>query len=68
MIPIIFKDIKDEEEKKKATADYKMMTGQLFVKLCALESAYLNGDEDKALEIQGELKDLKKEGHRKYTD
>jgi bacterioferritin (cytochrome b1) len=30
--------------------------------------AYLAGDEDKADEIKGELKDLKKDGHEKYTD
>ena len=67
-LPMIFKDIKDEKEKAKATADYKMMSGQVYVKLCALELAYLAGDEDKVDDIQGELKELKKEGHRKYTD
>lgn len=67
-VPMIFKDIKDAAEKKKATADYKMMVGQTYVKLCALELAYLAGDEDKADEIKGELKDLKKEGHDKYTE
>ena len=67
-LPVIFKDIKDEEEKKKATADYKKMTGELYVKLCELEMAYLDGDEAKADEIKTQLKDLKKEGHRKYTD
>ncbi|MFT6177903.1 MAG: hypothetical protein ACJAQT_000303 [Akkermansiaceae bacterium] len=67
-LPMIFKDIKDEKEKAKATADYKKMSGQVYVKLCELEMAYLEGDEDKADEIKGELKDLKKEGHEKYTD
>ncbi len=67
-LPLIFKDIKDEAEKAKATADYKMMSGQVYVKLCELELAYLGGDEERADEIKGELKDLKKEGHQKYTD
>ncbi len=67
-LPLIFKDLKDEKEKAKATADYKKMLGQTYVKLCELELAYLAGDEDKADEIKGELKDLKKEGHEKYTD
>ena len=67
-LPIIFKEIKDEKEKAKATADYKMMSGQVYVKLCELELAYLAGDEEKADEIRGQLKDLKKEGHEKYTD
>ena len=64
-LPIIFKDIKDAGEKAKATADYKMLVGKTYVQLCLLEMAYLEGDEDKADEIKGALKDLKKEGHEK---
>ena len=67
-LPMIFKDLKDEKEKAKASADFKKMVGQTYVKLCELEMAYLAGDEDKADEIKGQLKDLKKEGHEKYTD
>ena len=67
-LPVIFKEIKDEKEKSKATADYKKMVGQTYVKLCELEMAYLAEDEEKADEIKGQLKDLKKEGHEKYTD
>lgn len=67
-LPIIFKDIKDAGEKAKATADYKMLVGKTYVQLCLLEMAYLEGDEDKADEIKGALKDLKKEGHEKYTE
>ena len=66
--PMVFKDMKDEKEKAKATADYKRLIGLTYAKLCELEMAYLAGDEDKADEIKGELKDLKKDGHEKYTD
>ena len=66
--PMVFKDIKDEKEKAKATADYKRLIGLTYAKLCELEMAYLGGDEEKADEIKGELKDLKKDGHEKYTD
>ena len=66
--PMVFKDIKDEKEKAKATADYKRLIGLTYAKLCELEMAYLAGDEEKADEIKGELKDLKKDGHEKYTD
>ena len=66
--PIVFKDIKDEKDKAKATADYKRLIGLTYAKLCELEMAYLAGDEEKADEIKGELKDLKKDGHEKYTD
>jgi len=67
-LPMIFKDLKDEAEKAKATADFKMLVGKSFVKLCELEMAFMAGDEAKADEIKGQLKDLKKEGHDKYTE
>lgn len=67
-LPMVFLDLKDEKEKAKATSGYKMLVGQTYVKLCQLEMAYLAGDEDKADEIKGQLKDLKKEGHEKYTE
>lgn len=67
-LPEIFKDIKDEAEKAKSTADYKMLVGKSYVKLCELEMAFLAGDEAKSDEIMGQLKDLKKEGHDKYTE
>ncbi len=67
-LPRIFKDITDEAEKAKATADYKKMSGQVYVKLCELEMAYLAEDEEKVDEIKDQIKDLKKEGHQKYTD
>ena len=47
---------------------YKRLIGLTYAKLCELEMAYLAGDEDKADDIKGELKDLKKDGHEKYTD
>lgn len=67
-LPEIFKDIADEKEKANATADYKMLVGQTFVKLCELEMAYLADDAERADKIKDELKDLKKEGHDKYTE
>ena len=67
-LPEVFKDIDDEKKKADATADYKMLVGQTYVKLCELEMAYLADDEDKADEIKDQLKDLKKEGHDKYTE
>ena len=66
--PMIFKDIKDAKEKAKATADYKKLIGLTYAKLCELEIAYLEGNEEKADDIKGELKDLKKDGHEKYTE
>ena len=67
-LPKIFKDIKDKEELAKKTADYKRLMGLMYSKLAELELAFLNGDEDKADKAYDELKDLKKEGHRAYTE
>ena len=67
-LPMIFKDIKDDAEKAKATADYKTMVGQSYVKFCQLESAYLEGDEEAADTLLSEIKDLRKAGHRKYIE
>ena len=67
-LPVIFKDIKDEAEKKKATADYKRLMGLTYVGLCELEMAFLAEDEDKSDAAIDKLKELKKEGHRAYTE
>jgi bacterioferritin (cytochrome b1) len=67
-LPAVFKDIDDEKKKADATADYKMLVGQTYVKLCELEMAYLADDQEKADAIKDQLKDLKKEGHDKYTE
>lgn len=67
-LPMIFKDIKDDAEKAKATADYKMMVGQSYVKFCQLELAFLEGNDEAADELLSEIKDLRKAGHQKYIE
>lgn len=67
-LPMIFKDVKDEKEKAKSTADYKRLVGLSYAALCELELAFLEEDEAKVEEITSKLKDLKKEGHKKYTE
>jgi len=68
-LPVIFKDISDDKEKALATADYKRLIGLTYASLCELEEAFLKGDEEKATEIlKKDLKGLKKEAHKKYTE
>jgi len=68
-LPAIFKDISDDKEKALATADYKRLIGLTYASLCELEEAFLKGDEEKATEIlKKDLKGLKKEAHKKYTE
>lgn len=67
-LPAIFVDIKDEKEKAKATADFKMLVGQSYAKFCELELAFLEEDEVKIEQVQNDLKALKKQGHDKYVE
>ena len=67
-LPAMFKDMKDEKEKAKATADYKRLMGLTLAGLGELELAFLNEDEEKADEVIDKLKDLKKEGHNAYSE
>lgn len=67
-LPAMFKDMKDEKEKAKATADFKRLMGLTLAGLGELELAFLNEDEEKADEVIDKLKDLKKEGHNAYIE
>jgi uncharacterized protein involved in propanediol utilization len=67
-LPMMFADIQDAKEKAKAGADYKRMIGLSYVKLCELETAVLEENAEKIETISGELKELKSEGHKKYTE
>ncbi|MGC6464043.1 MAG: hypothetical protein ACON5N_00485 [Akkermansiaceae bacterium] len=67
-LPAIFKDVKDAKALAKGTADYKRLIGLTYAALCELELAFIAEDEAKADEIVDKLKELKKEGHREYTE
>lgn len=67
-LPAIFKDIKDPKELAKGTADFKRLIGLTYAALGELELAFIAEDEEKADEVVGKLKDLKKEGHKAYTE
>ncbi len=67
-LPKMFVSLKDGKAKAKATADYRRLVGLSYVKLCELELAFLEGDEEKAGKVTKELKGLKKEGHKAYIE
>ena len=66
--PMIFADISDEKAKALAWADYKRLIGVTYTKLSELEQAYLEENDERASELRRELKQIKKEAHRKYTE
>ena len=50
-------------EREKAAAAYRLMMGQLYVKLCEVEEAFLGNDLEKVGKLVEDLKELKKKGH-----
>jgi len=55
-------------EREKAAAAYRLMMGQLYVKLCEVEEAFLSNDLEKVGKLVEDLKDLKKKGHNKFME
>ncbi len=67
-IPETFERVDDKAKVAMMTADYKRRLGLTYSKFAELEMAFLEEDEIKAEKIVDELKDLKKDGHKKYVD
>ena len=67
-VPATVKKMPEGNEKARAIAEYKRLLGLSYAKLCALEVAFIDEDEDKVGEILDQVKDLKKEGHKKFED
>jgi len=55
-------------EKEVALADSRRLMGLTYAALCELEIAYLKKDDKLIAELAQSWKDLKKEGHKSYTD
>jgi len=67
-IPTLVKDMPDGPDKVKASAQYRMMMGQLISTLAELELAFLDGDKAKVDEIIKKMRESKKEGHDKFME
>lgn len=67
-VPALLKAMPDGPEKAKALAQYRKMIGKLFVTLCEVEEAFLNGKIDEVAKIVEALKDAKKTGHDKFME
>jgi phosphoenolpyruvate-protein kinase (PTS system EI component) len=66
--PTLVKEMKDGDEKAIALADSRRLMGMTYAILCEMEIAYIKKDDALIKELTGKWKDLKKEGHKKYTD
>ena len=67
-IPAMLKAMPDGPDKAKALAEYRKMIGKLFVTLCEVEEAFLNGKIDEVAKIVEALKESKKTGHDKFIE
>ena len=64
----LVKEMKDGPEKAIATADSRKLLGLCYAALCELEIAYLKKDAAAAAKAMEKIKEIKKEGHEKYSD
>lgn len=67
-IPALVKEMPEGKEKSQAIADYKRLMGLSYASLSELELAYLAEDPAKIAAAMKKIKDVKKEGHKKYED
>lgn len=68
MTPALVEGMKDGPAKENAMAMFRQMMGESFVILCKIEQAYLAKDLDAVAKLYDSLKELKKNGHEKFTD
>lgn len=66
--PSLVNDMPDGDEKTIALADSRRLMGLTYAVLCEMEIAYTKKDDKLIGELASKWKELKKEGHKKYTD
>lgn len=67
-VPAMLKAMPEGPEKAKALVEYRTQIGKLFVTLCEVEAAFLNGKIDEVAKIVETLKEAKKTGHDKFME
>lgn len=67
-IPEMISKMPEGPPRAKAAASYRMMMGQLYVKLCEVEQAFLDNKLDKVAELVNDIKELKKKGHNEFME
>ncbi len=65
-IPALIKEMPEGPDKAKALVSYRKLMGKLYVTLCEVEEAFLNGKIEDVTKIVDSLKEQKKEGHQKF--
>ncbi len=66
-VPVTIKEMPEGSEKAKAFAAYHKMIGKLYVTLCEVEEAFLNGKIDEVAKLVDAVKEMKKAGHKEFV-
>ena len=67
-IPAMLTKMPEGPAKAKAAVEYRKMMGKLYITLCEVEEAFLDGKIEKVAELVEGLKDMKKAGHEKFME
>jgi len=65
-VPELIKEMPEGPEKAKASLEYRKMMGKLYLSLCEVEEAFMNGKMEDVAKIVDSLKEMKKTGHDKF--
>lgn len=66
--PAMLAKMPEGPARAKASASYRHMMGQLYVKLCEVEQAFLDNQTDRIAGLVEEIKELKKKGHNEFME
>lgn len=67
-LPEMLSKMPEGDARAKASATYRQMMGQLYVKFCEVEQAFLDKKLDRVAELVDEIKALKKKGHDQFME
>lgn len=65
-VPELIKDMPEGPDRAKALAKYKTGIAKLYVTLCEVEVAFLDGKLDEVTKLVDSLKQMKKAGHKEF--
>lgn len=65
-VPELIKDMPEGPERAKALAKFKTGVAKLYVTLCEVEVAFLDGKLDEVTKLVDSLKQQKKAGHKEF--
>lgn len=68
LVPARVEKIGDSKEKAKALSSYRKQMAQMYVTLCEIEAAFIEGDTARVNELLEAMKSHKKQGHDAFME